>query len=311
MRSQILSIVRWEDLDQPEQQGAEETVVSNESNVWIQEVDAALKEWCQGDCVLGENWFVYRFDPQRPLTSESVDAAQEETDLAESEVKGFVVVTQTCDIVRSCADRPFIEVVPLVEVDEQKLYEIQRIRQPRYAYISGVAELNLVADLDRVMTVEKAVVTKWERKPGCRNDNEIRLLGQALARKRIRFAFPDDFVKFANKLQKRMRDKHDKSSVEGDALRALREIRVRAAPSWNASTIQLMFWFIRNEEQVQFQELGWDQLIKQWLQLLPASGRFQSVEGLVVPLEDMTAKDYVESDQLDLDQLSSRIETRG
>jgi len=34
-------------------------------------------------------------------------------------------------------------------------------------YIPGVAELNLVADLDRVMTVEKAVVAEWERKSGC------------------------------------------------------------------------------------------------------------------------------------------------
>lgn len=282
--------------------------MSNERDVWIQEVDTALRDWCQGDCVLGENWFVYRFDPQRPLTSESADVAQEETDLAESEVKGFVVVTQTCDIVRSCKDRPFIEVVPLVEVDEQKLYEIQRGKRPQYAYIRGVAELNLVADLDRVMTVEKAVVAKWQRKQGCRNDDEIRLLGQALARKRIRFAFPDDFVIFANKLQKRMQDKHDKSSVEGNALRALREIRVSAAPSWNASEIQLMFWFIRHEEQIQFKELGWDQLLKQWLELLPVSGRFQSVEGLVASLEDITAKDYVESDPLDLDHLSSRIE---
>ncbi|WP_255512181.1 MULTISPECIES: hypothetical protein [Oscillatoriales] len=39
--------------------------MNNERDVWIQEVDTALKDWCQGDCVLGENWFVYRFDPQR------------------------------------------------------------------------------------------------------------------------------------------------------------------------------------------------------------------------------------------------------
>lgn len=283
--------------------------MNNERDVWIQEVDTALRDWCQGDCVLGENWFVYRFDPQRPLTSESADAAQEETDLVESEVKGFVVVTQTCDIVRSCKDRPFIEVVPLVEVDEQKLPEIQRGKRPQYAYIRGVVEHKLVADLDRVMTVEKAVVAAWRRTPGCQTDEEIRLLGQALARKRVRFAFPDDFVNFVRRLQERIGDKHEKYSDEGKALRALREIRVRAAPSWNASEIQLMFWFIRNEEQVQFQELEWEKWLKQWLELLRASGRFQSVEGLVVYLEDMTAKDYIESDPLDLDRLSSRIET--
>jgi hypothetical protein len=277
--------------------------VSNERDRWIQEVDTILKEWCQGDCVLGDHWFVQRCNPERPLTEASSDAAKEGTDLVEDEVRGFVVVTQTCDIVRSCDSRPFIEVVPLVEVDEQCLYEVRRSRRPQYAYIPGVAELNLVADLDRVMTVEKAVVAEWERKSGGRNDEDIRALGQALARKRVRFAFPDDFTELAKKLQKRMQDKHDRASVEGEALRALREIRVRAAPSWGAPKIQLMFWFIRDEAQVQ--ELGWDRLLKQWLQLIPASGRFQSVEGLVVSLEDMTAKDYVESDPLDLDRLSS------
>lgn len=277
----------------------------NDRDDWIQTVDAVLKAWCQGDCVLGEHWFVYRFNPQRPLTSDSADVAQEETDLCESSVKGFVIVTQTCDIVRTCDKRPFIEVVPLVEVDEQQLYDIQRSRQPRYAYIPGVAELNLVADLDRVMTIEKAVVVKWSRKPGCRNDDEIRALGQALTRKRARFAFPDDFTDFAKKLQRRLRDKHDKPTVEGEALRALREIRVRAEPSWNSSEIRLIFWFIRDEEQSQFEGIGWDQFLKQWLQLIPESGRYQNVEGLVVTLEDMTAKEHVESDPLDLDHLSS------
>lgn len=191
-----------------------------------------------------------------------------------------------------------------MEVDEQSLYGIKRGRRPQYAFIPGGAEHCLVADLDRVMTLEKAVVAQWERKPGCQSDQEIRSLGQALARKRVRFAFPDDFAEWAKKLQARFRNKHDKSSPEGEALRSLREIRVQAAPSWNDSKIQLMFLFIRDEEQTQFRETRWDELLQQWLELIPKSGRFQSVEGQVVALEDITAKDYVESDSLDLDYLS-------
>jgi len=279
--------------------------VVNDRDIWIQAIDTTLLEWRQGDCVLGEHWFIYRFNPQRPLTSDSADVAKEEPDLAESEVKGFAIVTQTCDTVRSCNERPFVEIVPLVEVDEQQLHDVQRSRRPRYAYIPGVAELNLVADLDRVMTVEKAVVAEWERKPGCLSDDEIRALGQALTRKRARFAFPDDFTNFARKLQNRLRDKHDKATDEGEALRALREIRVRAEPSWNSSEIRLIFWFIRDEDQNQFKGVGWDQFLNQWLQLIPESGRYKNVEGSVVALEDMTAKEYVESDPLDLDHLSS------
>jgi hypothetical protein len=277
--------------------------VENERDIWIQKIDPALKEWCQGDYVLGEHWFVQRCNPNQPLTV-STESVDEETGLAEYEVRGFVVVTQTCDIVRSCLSRPFIEVVPLVEVDKQQLPEIQKARRPQYAYIPGVAELNLVADLDRVMTVEKAVVAEWERQSGCRNDEEIRALGQALARKRVRFAFPDDFIKIVSKLQNRMKDKHNKSSNEGNALRALREIRVRASPSWNAAEIELMFWFIRDEQQIEFEGLGWDKLLEKWLELIPEANRFQNVNGSVVTMEYITAKDYVESDPLDLDHLS-------
>ncbi|MHC5598911.1 MAG: hypothetical protein ACYTXC_23720 [Nostoc sp.] len=65
-----------------------------------------------------------------------------------------------------------------------------------------------------------------------------------------------------------------------------------------------MFWFIRHEEQVQFQGTTWETLVQQWLKLIPQSGRFQFVYGQVVTLEEITAKDYVESDPLDLDHLS-------
>jgi hypothetical protein len=280
-------------------------IAINEQNDWSQEVDAVLKEWRQGDFVLGEQWFIQRFDPNRPLTSDSKSAATEGSDLIEVQVRGFVVITQTCDIVRSCSSRPFVEVVPLVEINEQDLHNIQRGRRPQYAFIPGVKEYNLVADLDRVMTVEKAIVAGWERESGCQNDREIRALGQALARKRIRFAFPDDFNKFAGKLQDRLREKHDKSTPEGQALRSLREIRVHAAPLWDAAEIQVTFWFIRDEKQVKFQGKEWNEQLKKWLELIPASGRFQSIEGEVVTLEDITAKDYVESDPLDLDNLSN------
>jgi hypothetical protein len=293
-------------------------VTSNErdtSSSWIPEIDAALSKWSQGDCTIGDHWFVARFDPQRPLTTAANDvaAADADADLTESAVIGFVVITQTCDLVRSCTDRPFLEISPLVEVNAELLAEIKRLKRPNYAYIAGVADLPsatlrerfLVADIDRVMTVEKAVVAAWERIPGCQSDADIRSLAEALARKRSRFAFPDDFNRFAQKLQKRMQDKHEKSTDEGEALRALREIRVSATPAWDADTVELIFWFIRAETDDRFQDQEWHEWLDSWLQFLPASGRFSSVDGSVVTLDDMTAKEYVNSDLLDLDRLSS------
>ena len=283
-------------------------MTSNEPNSWIPDIDATLEHWSQGDCTVGEDcWFVTRFDPQRPLTSDAADVVEVDpnADLTESSVRGFVVLTQTCDLVRSCAERPFVEVAPLVAVDDQYLQEIHRLKRPRYAYIAGVAEFNLVADLDRVMTVEKAVVARWGRISGCPSDADTRLLAEALARKRSRFAFPDDFNEFAQKLQKRMLDKHEKSSTEGKALRALLEIRVSAAPAWDAEAVALIFWFIRAEAGDLFEHQAWHELLDSWLKLLPPSDRFSSVDGTVVSLDDMTAKEYLQSDRLDLDRLSS------
>lgn len=267
-------------------------------------IDGALREWRQGDCVLGEHHFLFRLDVQTPLTEEATRAAVEGVDAGEAEVRGFMVATQSCDIVRSCRERPFVEVCPLVQVEQDVLSEIRRARRPVYAYVPGVADKRLVADLDRVMTVEKAVVAKWDRIQGCTTDDERRRLALSLARKRVRVAFPDDFVQFGQPLMKRMSSKHDRNSDEGRALRALREVRVRAAPSWDAEKVELTFYFIRDESEPDFEGTGWDDWLEGWLERVSRQGRFISVDGLVSTLEDLTAKQYVESDPLDLDYLS-------
>jgi hypothetical protein len=61
---------------------------------------------------------VFRTDLERPLTLDGATASAEGVDTAESEVFGFMVLTQTCDLVRKSSERPFVEVCPLVEVDE-------------------------------------------------------------------------------------------------------------------------------------------------------------------------------------------------
>ena len=272
-------------------------------------IDEALRDWRQGDCVLGEHWFLFRLKVETPLTEEAAEAASEGADAGEAEVRGFMVATQTCDIVRSCGERPFIEVCPLVEFGNDDLQQVERGRRPRYAFVPGVAQHRLVADLDRIMTVEKSVVASWERASGCRTDEETRRVARALARKRRRFAFPEDFTRLVRRLQNRLQDKHDRNSEEGRALRALREIRVRAAPSWGADKVEITFLFIRDDDAPGFEGSPWYEHRDAWLALVPPSGRFHVVDGLVVTLDDLTARDYVESDPLDLDHLSSRDAT--
>lgn len=271
-----------------------------------QKIDTALKDWRQGDVALDVSFFVHVGDPAVALSEATGEAAVEGLQAVESEVEGVVVVTQTCDIVRSCLDRPYVEVAPLLAVDDNLLAQVRRGQRPAYALVPATAERKLVADLDRVMTVEKSIVAAWERTPGCTTDAEMRAFAQALARKRARFAFPDDFNELAKKLQSRLVEKHDKKTSEGDALRALREIRVSASPSWDAESVEIFFWFVRCDEDSTFAGQNWATQLEAWLELMKPAGRFTQVEGQVTTLSNMRADDYVESDPLDLDHLSSR-----
>ncbi|MRG94641.1 hypothetical protein [Polyangium spumosum] len=277
----------------------------------VARIDNALAEWRQGDVVRGPVDFIHMGDPARPLTKLAGEAQGDGPTVLVGEEIGLVVLTQTCDLVRTCVDRPFVEVAPIVEVDESKLPQIERGYLLKYAHIPALQEERLVADLDRVMTIEKSIISDWVRIPGCRNDAETRAFAEALRRKRGRFAFPDDFVEASQALQKRLKDKHDKGSEEGQALRALREIRVTAAPSWNEDQVRLTFWFIRNPDQHNFAGKPWDEYLQRWLALFQKTDRLVEAEGLVVTLADMSAQDYVESDPLDLDHLSLRGQRAG
>ena len=68
----------------------------------------------------------------------------------------------------------------------------------------------------------------------------------------------------------------------------------------------MTFWFIRQEYESDFEGQRWDTLLEAWLRLIPASGRFKPVYGTVMALQDLTARDHVESDPLNLDHLSTR-----
>ena len=103
---------------------------------------------------------------------------------------------------------------------------------------------------------------------------ELRVIALALSRKRSRFAFPDDFVAAAEALQRRLVDKHDKETNEGAHLRALREIRVRAAPSWDDAEVQLGWWFIKDADPADA-EADWPTHMDQWLALFDQAGRFR------------------------------------
>jgi len=177
------------------------------------------------------------------------------------------------------------------------------VKRPAFAYVPSMAKHTLIADLDRVMTVEKAVLASWPRIPGCLTDGECRAFSQAIARKRSRFAFPDDFVCAASNFRQKMLGKYKRNTDEGRHLRALREIQICGKPSWNDGNVGLTIWFIKDRD-LEGVNPDWDSHIQDWVALFDVSGRFRIDAAIACRLEDITARDYVESDQLDLDSLS-------
>jgi hypothetical protein len=266
-------------------------------------LDKALESWRQGDFVIGPLGFIVRSEPEIPLSAEDRDEVPD-ADLYEQDVEGLVILTQTCDVVRKSKDRPFLEVGPLVRVnDEAHMRIIMRGSSPRYAYLPGAASRMLVADLDRVMTVEKGVLATWTRETGCRSDQEQRAFAEALARKRARFAFPDDFASLVERLRARITQKHSKESPEGACLRSLREIRVAAFPQWDAPSVSLLFWFIVADGVSPVAE-DLRQQCKTWMDNIGPIGRYSSVDYDIVTLDGISAREYLNSDRLDLDHLS-------
>ena len=277
-------------------------------------IDQTLQAWRQGDVSLDAGLELLHFAdlsrPHSPASTQVAETLARNREAIEAgptpvldEVRGVVVLSQTCDVVRGCRDRPFVEIGPLIEVPEPLVEEIRRLERPAFAYVPSTADECLVGDLDRTMTVEKAILAGWTRNPGCETDYEMRDFADALARKRSRFAFPDDFVTATRNLQERLTDKHNTQTDEGAHLRALREIRVRAAPSWDDGEVQLNWWFIKDADPVDA-PVDWLFFLEQWIALFDQTGRFRLDPPIACRLEDMTARDYVESDRLDLDRLS-------
>jgi hypothetical protein len=269
----------------------------------FQEINAITETWEQGDCHVDSHEFMFQSNPKHHIASDT--NLEEQDNVYFQDVVGICIVSQTCDIVRCCKSRPFVEVAPLVEVDNTLIPSIAKGERPSYAFIPALKDLNLVADLNRVMTIEKSVLKNCKKTKGCTTDSEKRTFAKTLGRKKMRCAFPENFNASVKKLKNRLDEKHGKQTPEGRALRALREIRVTAIPSWAATEIDLHFIFIKLEDGDLFEGQKWSDLTESWLKLVKIEKPYKNVFGETITLENLSAKEYIESDQLDLDHLSS------
>ena len=281
--------------------------MSDDDALSVDEIDAQLASCGQGD-VVNLLTFSWHADTRRPLTEVSAKATGNPgLSIVVSEPEMMVVVTQTCDVVRSCADRPFVQLSPLIHLEGDAAGQARRGMRPRYAAVPAIGE-GAFADLDRIVTLEKSLLAGASRRPGCNNDGERRRFAASIGRKFGRIAFPDDLELTVRGLTSRIQSKHQKNSPEGLALAALEEIRVTASPSWDSDRIDVFLSFCpaTTEDALHMiSEDEWDSLIDGWIARCNPVGAIASVDGAMLPLEEFTALEYVESDRLDLDHLSA------
>jgi hypothetical protein len=274
------------------------------------EVDAALKTWRQGDVIIGEGpGFLYISDLSKPLSPPARKEADSGFDEGENLtsidalVPGFVVVSQTCDLLKACLEWPYVQLAALQEVPDVFEKQVRKGMRPAFASVPALANRRLVANLDLIMTVEKSVLAGFSRIQGVRNDTEAREFAQSLSRRFARFAFPEDFVTAVGPIRKRMIEKHGRKTVEGQAYEQIKEIRIVATPAWDAHEPAITFLFIRDDESPVSASL--DGAIGSLMAKFVATGPFKDPDHRIVTLAEMTAALYVASDPLDLDYLSN------
>jgi len=267
------------------------------------DLNAAVQLWRQGDCIPGANEFMFRMDPKLPTTPESQEAVRTDPEAAYvvHPVEGFMVVTQTCDLVKPIEAAPFAEVSPLVTLAPAVFREVQLGARPRFVTVPTLHSACQAADLDRTLTIEKACLALWPRQSGCRTDLERRRLSLHLGRKRQRAALPDGFAPWFKPLRNRLARLARSGSPDAKVFLELEEIRVQPAPSWDAAAVSVFIWFLLKDEAPPADR---SEVLREWLAKLVPMPPIVSVDARLIHYADLQASDYRDSDPLDLDHFS-------
>lgn len=312
-------------------------------------MNEALREWRQGD-VGRPGLFVSLACRELPLESSAAQRAQDEDSeffLVDYDgIDAFVVVSQTCDVVRAVTDQPggrryWVQVAPLVRLEGQAAADASAGRAPRFAPVPAEGQ-DAFADLDRCTTIEKAVLVQAARSVGCPTDEARRRFGDAAARNRGRFAFPDEVDEALGPLKGHMRKRQGKNSPEGRCVEAIAQIRAESDREWGSPGARVTLHFIVDEaslpavdeeylestpdlsgiasmedaaevatrieatppEQAAVRQALWQRLTELWAKLCTANDSVAEVAGLVSSAAEFTLAMMRTAPQLDLDHLS-------
>lgn len=271
----------------------------------VARVNERTQQLRQGD-VIDAGAIAWLASPSASLTAQSAEAGQGDISCVVAEADRLVVVSQTCDIVRDCSQRPFVLLARVITLDEPAAGEARRGHRPRFAALPGLGA-DAFADLDLLIAIEKSVFLDTETTRALSDNSAQRRFGVAVGRVFSRFAFPDDLVVALRGLVSRVRQKHARNSSEGRALEMVEDIRITGSPSWDADAIDVFITFApgtRAEANEVTSDDEWDQLVDDWLRHTEPFGVVRSIDGAMIPLDELSAREYLESDALDLDYLS-------
>ncbi len=249
-----------------------------------------LDEWRQGDLTLEAIELpVIALDGQ-DLSWQAINASY-----------GVVVLSQSCDIIRDVEMRPYIQVAGLVPATDGEIAKAIRKETPSRIHLDCLVGRNLLIDLDAAATVHKAVVAKWQRTSGCVSDEERRRIAVGFARHRQRFAFPDSFNELVRPVRRWIESKRNKASPQGNFVKAICEIRVHC-DNWDEPT-ELTFIAVVNHIPDKEEFLEWESAAKS-LEEKATHDAYPTAEVRIVTYDDISAREYLESDRLDWDGLS-------
>lgn len=202
----------------------------------------AINNWAQG------NWCL---EPSARIIAVPPSEGSESLNVAILEAPGFIVASQTCDVVARYdwaheADEEIV-VAPLRLLDAATLSDTRRGAKPNYCIIPDLFKNGIVANLGGLFTITKSVLAPLRRSQSADPDFHRKFV-QSLERSFGRFAFPDELAKAFKGIRKRVMEKHNRSSDAGRIYRSIQDIRVFAYPDWNARFKMIQFLIVLEDE---------------------------------------------------------------
>ncbi|MFJ6378343.1 hypothetical protein ACIQH9_21805 [Pseudarthrobacter oxydans] len=158
--------------------------------------------------------------------------------------EGNVIITQTCDLVRS--DRPFVLIAPVVQLTGNDQSLALKGKKPRYVPIPSTESPVQFADLSVCTTVSKQWLSKQEIiAAGVDQEvsEEVRKFASRIGRRFSRFPFPDEVQPWFLPLQAKVRDKYSRNSSLGLLLRKSVDIRIES-DDWYSPNMELVIHLI-------------------------------------------------------------------